>query len=434
MAPLIKRYQLLLDELKADLSGWYPSLMPIIVQGRIAELGDDKIKADIIAHSPERITSYRHKEIDDALKNCRVFGPPIYLTEEEHKLAGERCLRITENIQKEKELREHPPRFSDFAAIIADGLKAEKPTICEALPGLCLLYKGRVNAAHGEPSVGKTNINLCIASQIMRGGGAVLFLDPEDNPAGIASRFLSLGGREEDLLERFRYVHNPEPEEFSGLHEWAKENPPELVVLDGLAEALASEGYNEDVAGDILQFFRERIRPFADAGAAVLISDHVTKSKDGQGRWARGSGAKLGRYDGASYEVRLMTPYSPEIPGSVRLVVAKDRCGGVGPMGAEVADLVFAHDEDGNMSVSFQPPAAKERKEFVPTAIMEKISRFIEQAGDASKRDLRGLGKHEYVDQAVCKLVELGHLGIERKGQTALHKIIKPFREIGGKK
>jgi hypothetical protein len=266
----------------------------------------------------------------------------------------------------------------------------------------------------------------------MHDGGSVLYLDPEDNAVGIGSRFLSLGGRQEDLLSRFHYVQSPEPHDFAGLHAWAAEHKPALVVLDGLAEALAAESKSEDIPGDILQFFRERLRPFTDAGCAVLISDHVVKNTESRGRWARGSGAKLGRYDGAVYEAKLIKPYSPEINGSVRLIVSKDRCGGVGPVGTAVVDLCFDKDAEGKPDIRFAEPADEIKSQWQPTALMEKISRFLEDNGPQTKGTLRGLGNSGYVDNAVTRLIEGGHLTIGRQGAAHLHKIVKPYREING--
>jgi hypothetical protein len=85
------------------------------------------------------------------------------------------------------------------------------------MPGRFLLYAGRLNEFHGESGIGKTNISLAIASRIMGAGGIVLFLDPEDNPQGIAQRFIALGGNPDHLLTRFKYVHNPEPADYPGL-------------------------------------------------------------------------------------------------------------------------------------------------------------------------------------------------------------------------
>ncbi len=322
------------------------------------------------------------------------------------------------------------PRFADFGALIAEGFTREMPTLCQHAEGRFLFYAGRVNELHGEPGVGKTNIALCVAAEVMQDGLHVLYLDPEDNPRGIGSRFVALGGRIEDLSERFHYVQSPEPAEFAALHAWAKKHKPALVILDGLAEALAAEGLKEDAPEGILPFFQKRIRPFTDAGCGVLISDHVAKDKDTRGRWPRGSGAKMGRYDGAVYEAQLKKAYSPDIDGFVRLIVAKDRNGGAGPVGHIVTDLHFGHDENGAPDIRFEPPQDEIKGKWQPTALMEKISRFIEDNGAQSTRSLRDLGKHEYVDRAVYQLKADGHLVVEKQGSANMHSIKRPYREI----
>lgn len=323
-----------------------------------------------------------------------------------------------------------PPRFADFSKLLAEGFKREMPSLCQYDEGRSLLYAGRINEIHGEPSVGKTNIALCICAEVMQDGGKVLYLDPEDNETGIGSRFVALGGRPADLVKQFHYVENPEPGEFVSLHAWARRHKPALVVLDGLAEALAAEGYSEDTPEEILRFFRERIRPFTKAGCAVLISDHVAKDKESRGEWPRGSGSKMGRYDGAVYSAKLKKAYSPEIDGCVRLVVAKDRNGGVGPKGHIATDLHFGHDDHGNPDIRFEPPQDEVKESWKPTALMEKISRFIEAEGPQSTRSLRDLGNHGYVDKAVAQLKLDGFLAVEKQGSAMMHSIKRPYREL----
>ena len=324
-----------------------------------------------------------------------------------------------------------PPRFADFKTILEGGFKREMPAVCEAMPGKFLLYAGRINEFHGESGIGKTNISLSVADRIMRAGGMVLFLDPEDNPQGIAQRFVSLGGDPSNLVSRFKYVHNPEPSDYPGLIEWAKKAMPQAVILDGMAEALVAEGYSEDKAEDVLPFLRQRIRPFADNGAAVVIADHVAKNKESRGRNPRGSGGKLGRYDGAVYQVELVKAYSPATAGAVRLIVAKDRNGGVGHVGQRIAELHFTPDEDERTSVSFTLPSDSSNP-FMPTGLMEKVSQFVESCDLAPSKNLIEQsihGKNDYKRQAISSLVQLGYLKEEKSGHGMHYSAVKPFRE-----
>lgn len=323
-----------------------------------------------------------------------------------------------------------PPLFADFKQILAGKCPREMPSVCEAMPGRFILYAGRINELHGESGVGKSNINLTIAHRIMRDGGTVLFLDPEDNPQGIAQRFISLGGNPQDLIHRFKYVHNPEPSDYPGLIEWAKRHKPTAVFLDGLAEALIAEGYDENSV-EVLTFLRQRIRPFADAGAAVVIADHVAKNRETRGRSPRGSGAKLGRFDGAVYSVELLKPYSPTTAGAVRLTIAKDRNGGVGYVGQRVAELHFSPSEDGRTETYFTP-ASEIGKAFLPTALMEKVSKFVESQDLAPSKNVieqKVEGKNEYIRKAIDALLEGGFCKAEQRERATKIISIKPFRE-----
>lgn len=323
-----------------------------------------------------------------------------------------------------------PPLFADFKKILDGGFQREMPSVCEAMQGKFLLYAGRINELHGESGIGKSNINLTLASRIMRAGRSVLFLDPEDNPQGIAQRFISLGGNPEDLIHRFRYVHNPEPGDYPGLIEWAKRHKPAAVFLDGLAEALIAEGYDENSV-EVLTFLRQRIRPFADAGAAVVIADHVAKNKETRGRNPRGSGAKLGRFDGAVYSVDLIKPYSPTTAGAVRLTISKDRNGGVGHVGQRICELHFSPGEDGRTETYFTS-SNENGKPFLPTALMEKVSKFVESQDLVPSKhaiEVAVEGKATYVRQAIDALVEHGFIKADQRERSTQISSVKPFRE-----
>ncbi len=316
--------------------------------------------------------------------------------------------------------------FVDLEEIINGGLQPERPTVAEILPGKCLLYAGRLNEIHAEPSIGKTNIAINIASSVLSDGGHVLFIDPEDTAIGTLNRLISFGVNPSWIVEGFHYLHNPTPQEFDRAISWASKNKQTLVCLDGLAEAMAAELKDENNVSDVLTFFRQRLRPFAEQGAAVLIDDHVTKSTEGRGRWARGSGAKLGRYDGVSYSAELVQAYSPTVAGKVRLRVSKDRNGGIGVAGQIVTEINFTPKE-GKTLVTFQEPV--EGKPFKPTAIMAKICKHLELFPDSSKRDLYHLGAHEWVEEAITHLVKDGFLNVTKIGQRVKFTVLKIYSE-----
>lgn len=243
--------------------------------------------------------------------------------------------------------------FVDLASIFEGDMEPERPTIAMSNSGECLLYAGRINEIHGEPSVGKTNINLAIMACELNAGRKVMFIDPEDNPHGIMRRAMSFGISKESILANLYYLHDPTPEDLIQAAAWAERHHPSLVTVDGLAEVITACAYKEDAANDILEFFSKYIRPFTRSGAAVMLSDHVTKSTEGRGTWSRGSGAKMGRYDGVSYMVTLAKPYSPTCAGSVKFTIAKDRNGGIGTKGQDVF-VAYFEPQDGITSTSIQ--------------------------------------------------------------------------------
>ena len=318
-----------------------------------------------------------------------------------------------------------PPPFVDLRPFIENGCQPERPGIADVGLDACMLYAGRLNEIHGEPGTGKSNVAIAMCIAELNAGHLVLFIDPEDTPAGFTRRALQFGADPAHLIDRCRYLHNPTPEELGAAQCWARREGPALVILDGLAESMAAEGLVEDKAPDVLKFFRERLRPFAEeSGAAVLVSDHVAKNSEERGRWARGSGAKLGRYDGVSYKLALIEAYSPQHAGAVRLTIAKDRNGGVGRVGDAVAEVHFAPAESDRTTVSFRKPEASGT--FRPTTIMAKIVAHLKEHKEATKRELRSLGKSQAVDLALGILAEEGGILLAQNGRKHVYSLPSP--------
>lgn len=312
------------------------------------------------------------------------------------------------------------PPFVDLGEIIARGCQPEKPTVADVGLDTCLFYAGRINEIHAEPGVGKSNVAIAASLAVMQSGGLVVYIDPEDSPGGFTRRCLQFGATPDDLTQRCRYLHDPDPDDIVLTQRWATTHQPSLVVLDGLAESMSKESLSEDKVDDVLTFFRTRLRPFAErAGAAVLVSDHVAKSLESRGRWPRGSGGKLGRYDGAVYLLDLEKPYSPTESGSVTLTVAKDRNGGIGPNGHIVVEVHFLPAGDGMTQVVFRRP--EQPGPMRPVEIMEKIHAYLMMNGDATKRGLRTAGKSQLVDHAIRIMLDEGSIKMTKRGRSHVY-------------
>lgn len=311
--------------------------------------------------------------------------------------------------------------FIDLTQYLDGKIEMPKPTLAEVMPGKFLFYAEAVNEVHGEPAVGKSNILLAAAGKVLEAGGKVFYLDPEDIPARMVPRALALGIDREAIRQRFFYLNDVEPADYALAHEWAKQLKPEMVIVDGLAEALARDGYDENVHKDVLQFFKERIQPFTKIGSAVVIADHVTKSAESRGRWSRGSGAKIGCFHGVSYEIIPGETYTPAKAGHVRLRISKDRNGGVGPQGMVVAHLHFTPGENGMTTTDWKEPTPAD--EFKPTELMAKIESHLRLHVEANKTELRDLGNSDYVDKAINALMKDGRLSKQRRGNAHVYTL-----------
>lgn len=327
------------------------------------------------------------------------------------------------------------PSFIDLREFIENGCEPELPTVAGVGIRSGMLYAGRINEIHGEPGTGKSNVAIALSNTVMRSGGTVLYIDPEDVPAGFTRRSLQLGADPEHLMHRCRYLNDSNPGEILAAQRWAAVHRPELVVIDGMAECMAAAGKNEDKAEDVLQFMQELVRPFAEkSGAAILISDHVTKSWEDRGLWSRGSGAKMGRYDGVSYALSLIDAYSPGQAGAVLLTVAKDRNGGVGVKGKPVVEVHFTPAENNRTLVTFRLPEGRGEDSKV-AGIMAKIVALLEaNNGTVSRTELRKLGKSQTVDKGI-EMLELGRRIIRSKeGKSHFFSLVASCTYRLGKK
>jgi len=317
--------------------------------------------------------------------------------------------------------------FTDLSDYLDGSAQQEVPTVGQAWADHYLFYRGRLNEVHAEPGLGKTNNLMATCISVLEEGGSVLYIDPEDTPQGFATRMLMLGADAEAIRDRVFYLHNPEPKQILAAQSWARENQPDIVILDGLAESMAAVGADENSAGEVLRFFRDTLRPFAESGAAVVVADHVTKNSDNRGQYARGSGAKAGRYDGVCYEILAGKPYTPTEAGFVKLKITKDRNGGAGPRGKIVAELHFTPGEDGPTITEFRG-ADQTDGEFKPTVYMDRILEHLQLNTSATSSELRQLGKSQFVMKAMNQLIKDGRISFEQIGQSKRFYLINRFQ------
>jgi len=329
----------------------------------------------------------------------------------------------------------------DLGPVLAGDRVTPAPTVLARDDGVQLGYPGRLNGFQGEPESLKTFLLLVAAAQEIATGNHVVYLDYEDVAESAVERLLALGAKSEDILAHFSYYDSPPPRvddlaEDQGYVVLSGRGQPSLVVFDGVSEAMGALGLDPNKGPDVVNFYGGAPRWFARSGAAVALLDHVTKDREGRGRWAIGSERKLSGIDGAAYALEVLQPFGRGRTGKVKITVAKDRPGYVRQhehQGRAIATFELRSWPDGGITAHLTPPEAADRdKPWRPTVIMERVSKTLEAApAPLTLRAVRGqtTGKGETVAVALELLVAEGYVATEKgtRGAT-LHRSVMAFR------
>jgi hypothetical protein len=279
-----------------------------------------------------------------------------------------------------------------------DATDVEPPRFLKRSDGLCLLYPGRVHAFQGESESLKSWAAVLACRQVFEAGGNVLYVDFEDDARGVVSRLLALGVGREQILEHFIYIRPDEPlrtrhEEGTAGGEDLKRvldaRSFALAVVDGVTEAMTTEGLDLISNTDVATWMRRLPRRLARTGAAVAVIDHLPKDRTNQGRYSLGAQHKLAGLDGAAYKFTLLKYFarafgSESIEGRAAITVEKDRPGYVrGHCGEDrVGTLSLMAYPDGGVTGSIDPPAEGEATD---EKLVERILAYLTTYDGASK-------------------------------------------------
>jgi len=331
----------------------------------------------------------------------------------------------------------------DLEAAIEGGDDVDPPNVLKRADGLCLLYPGRVHSVAGEPGAGKSFMALVGTAQCLLESRTVIYIDYEDSAKGIVSRLLKLGVPADAIRQHLKY-HRP----IRGVDSPAKallraehdQLLPALVVIDGVTEAMMSQGLetqgdpNHQVATfyDLLPRYIARLQGEHDAGPAVLMIDHVAKDKEGRGRWAIGGQHKLAGLDGAMYMFEVVKPFDRGQEGRALVRVSKDRPNQVGAAGKVVAELVLDERTDQlkwELAVPEDMPEGADGQPR-PTILMESVSRYLATNPGATKNQICAnvTGKKMMTLRAVDCLVQEGYVSETQRGRCSTYANLGHFR------
>lgn len=332
----------------------------------------------------------------------------------------------------------HPWAPVDLAHLRANGLERPRPTTLTLGTGEALLYPGRTHSISGESTTGKTWITLAGLCQAVANKQPVTFIDFEDRADTLLTRLHDMGANPNDVDRLVRYIGPDRAMDAAAwTHVETATKDVELVVIDGVTEAMTMHGWSLLDNEDIARWYDALPRRIATLGPAVIEIDHVVKDKEARGRYAIGGAHKLNGITGCAYTCLAVKPFAVGQPGSSRITVAKDRHGAIGPVGHTAAEFHVTPDPTRHkqaMVWELTPNQATYTAAGRPrlTGYMEKVSRYLETNAGTNKRGIYDSirGKETHLAAAIDTLLDEGWIRTEPGARGAtFHYVVKPYRE-----
>lgn len=255
-----------------------------------------------------------------------------------------------------------------------------------------LIYKAAVNGFHGDSGIGKSWLALYALAERIQDGDSVMLIDLEDGASSILARLRLLGITADQIAAQLHYVRPTDPygpDEVAYLCDLVALNDVTVCVIDSLGESFGLDGVNENNDNEVGPWLRAVARPLADAGAAVILVDHVTKTNE-KPLHASGSKRKRAAITGASYFIGAKKPFSKEDGGRLTITCAKDRHGTY-RSGDAVAhlDMTYLADRTVRVELVAAAPAELASNDAPSVLAARRVVDALRASGD--KLSLRGV-------------------------------------------
>lgn len=353
-------------------------------------------------------------------------------------------------------------RFEDLTQLASGVELPPTPTVFQREDGQGLFYRGAVNDLHGEPGCGKSMIAQIAAAQELKSSHDVIYIDYEDSARNVVKRLLLLGVSGEQIIGHLHYVRpSAKPSSPTSLGGWRETldyaDTATLAIIDGVTSCLAYAGLDSNSGDDIAAWYNTMPRLISACGPAVVLIDHVVKSKDNRGRYAGGSMQKLALIDGISYSVDMTKPVGKGAKGTIVIKSGKDRISEIeehcavnwssdGSHLREAARIEINSTDPKLMRVTIARPnmmpsdeTTRQRGLERPTGLMEKISRIVENAPEEPNqteiiellKDDGSSARKTTVLTAINRLLE-GEWISNRSGRNNrnIYASVRPYRQM----
>lgn len=353
-------------------------------------------------------------------------------------------------------------QFEDLAQLASGIELPPTPTVFQREDGQGLFYRGAVNDLHGEPGCGKSMIAQIATAQELKADRDVIYIDYEDSARNVVKRLLLLGVTGEQIVQHLHYVRpSAKPSSPTSLDGWKETldyaDTATLAIIDGVTSCLAYAGLDSNSGDDIAAWYNTMPQLISACGPAVVLIDHVVKSKDNRGRYAGGSMQKLALIDGISYSVDMTKPVGKGVRGTIVIKSGKDRISEIeehcavswssnGSHLREAARIEINSTDPKLMRVTIARPnmmpsdeTTRQRGLERPTGLMEKISRIIENAPEEPNqteiiellKDDGSSARKTTVLTAINRLLEGGWIS-NRSGRNNrnIYASVRPYRQM----
>lgn len=298
------------------------------------------------------------------------------------------------------------------------------------------IYPERVNALNGESGSGKSWVAMLTAAQVIQTGGHVIYIDLEDHPDSIVARFRALHCTDPQIEAGLTYIRPDQrfnQRALDYLTELIALRHTLLIVIDSIGELMALEGCKPNDDDAVALLYRRIPRTLARLGPAVLLIDHVPKDNERSPLYGIGSQRKRAAIDGASYMVEQVRAFSSDRAGRIKLTTAKDRNGNyaIGTVAA-VIEVTPQPGDRLRLDVG-SPQAPSQGARWMPTGIMEKVSRLLEGGTEMTYNSIKASIRANDGNVVRAALDELtaGGWVTRRDGarNSQNYTSVRPFRE-----
>ena len=361
---------------------------------------------------------------------------PSPITPEQGERALEGHTEPLKGIEPESDDEPAPPYVDLTWAATGEVRPPTLPSVGERNDGAHILYAGKINGIYGDPETAKTWFALHLAQQVLSAGGTVALIDIDHNGENDTVDRLRKLGVNDQLISNpahFRYYTPETPAELLATRDNIIEQHPTLCILDSIGELIPMLGLDSNSNDDISRGYRAMLTPLAQEHTAVLTIDHLAKAGKSDHGYAIGGIAKKRIINGAYYHAEALTIPAPGIVGKVRIMVTKDRPGGIrehAPQGSLGNFIIDSSASDGHINALIANVIGSPLR---PTNAMERISRLL-AGNDGMHKTTIGkdaeVTKAATLNQALLVLVQEGYVRTGEVASKTIYYHERDYRQL----